>query len=1486
MANKTYTTGSVDSLNFSLILDDSEFNKKLEADRQAAKQFNTDLSEILSRRVKLESKASVLNERSAQAQAKTALSQEKVRTQTEKTALAAQKVVTEQERTKKIQAQIEQQSKRVADQYRKQSRFVSELGSIAAGYLSVTGLSQFLSSLIRVTGEFQTQQIALRSMLQDADAADSILSRLREFAMVSPYTFQELAKYTKQLAAFGVPISDLYDDVTMLGDAAAGLGVDLSRIILAYGQIKAATVLRGQEMRQLTEAGLPIMEELAKQLSVVEGRMVSVGEVFDMVGKRKVTFEMVRDVFRDLTSEGGKFYNMQENLAQSLSGRISNLKDAFEDMLRTIGGERSGLLNGAVDSARKLVENYRAVGKVLAGLVTTYGAYKAALMAAAAWEKLRALSDNIRLIGMMRKELGLLTATQQAFNISSAANVYVAIGAAVLGVVAALTSFNKKQEDALRTAGQAAQEYEQERKELESLFRIAKDETKSKEDRKKAIDKINDTYGQYLDGLVSEKNSVEDLAGAYEKLTVSLKNKYLEEQRAAMVGGHQTDFNKAQAEMWGMIKKLVDGSGLSAKDQGTIMGRLQSRIGKYGSGWSAMDIYNEIISSISGRGGKMSDKARGRLYEKSFGFKEAQRSLQIAEAEFASFSSGFNSTVRSSAKAASDAADTVITKTTAIEEGIRRTTEKINSLESKAAKVGLTKAELETLRSLREDLKDQSEQYEELTGRKWGKGSKTSTKEFKNFYNGLIRDVETFEESITTARIEAMEDGNAKTLAKIENDHRVREAVIRREYESDLQKAVGDEKAKQDAVRKAQAAFLAEEIRYAGEMDAAERKIYEDREKNRIEFLSKYGTLEQKESAIRDKYKPQIQKAEKEKDSYLVKTLKADMEKEVYELQKSYSGLFALIFADAENLTDFQLGEAIRLTQDEIAKATDSGDIQRLTELYGRLQEQMDVKTSRKTWGFSGLSDAFMLMEAGRQKFGYSTSKEGKEQGLAQQQSALVLMEKSLEEIMSLFSDLGESLGKFGGALGEIGSAFSKIAESSKDIVTAFTSKDKGERISSGIHSVSALLGMMGDQIEKNREATKGWKEAIRQAAHEYAILAIRSDSYEQENIFGVENPYSKAIAGMKRYGTAMAELIKTRDQLLGGKVQDGTRKALNGKNIGTGLGAGGSLGALIGSVIPGIGTIIGGAIGAGVGALAGAATTQAVPKLISLVDKYGEIMDSSTEDPFDLNPRILADYQLLEDETKAIVDNWQEIRSEAESAMEEMHETFTSLVGNLGDDLRDMLVEAWRAGDVYDAIEDMHNYVGEVIEDILERMVFARTLQGVFDDLEKEMDASFAPGGDQDITDDLARFGDRLPARITEFSRGMEAAREAMDRIGYDLWSNVAGEGAGNAISSAGITERTASLLASYVNGIRADVSVQRGLLQEFFAHTVPSLAMYTAEANAHLTNIENSNQAQLERQTEILRELQNQISPGVRRLAGAVATSPSGGNAIRTTK
>ena len=204
----------------------------------------------------------------------------------------------------------------------------------------------------------------------------------------------------------------------------------------------------------------------------------------------------------------------------------------------------------------------------------------------------------------------------------------------------------------------------------------------------------------------------------------------------------------------------------------------------------------------------------------------------------------------------------------------------------------------------------------------------------------------------------------------------------------------------------------------------------------------------------------------------------------------------------------------------------------------------------------------------------------------------------------------------------------------------------------------------------------------------------------------------------------------------------------------------------------------------------------------------------------------------------------------------------------------------------VYDAIEDMHNYVGEVIEDILERMVFARTLQGVFDDLEKEMDASFAPGGDQDITDDLARFGDRLPARITEFSRGMEAAREAMDRIGYDLWSNVAGEGAGNAISSAGITERTASLLASYVNGIRADVSVQRGLLQEFFAHTVPSLAMYTAEANAHLTNIENSNQAQLERQTEILRELQNQISPGVRRLAGAVATSPSGGNAIRTTK
>ena len=360
--------GTIDQLNFEVILDDKEFTAKVKQDIQLANQLNTSLSSLLNikKQVGKFNQDDVVNNRKAQQIAvDTARAQEKINREHEKTVALKSK----------LNAQVEQ----INRGYQSQSRILNELKGIAVGYLSIHGAGQLLSSLVRVTGEFELQKTTLAAMLGDLNKAEGIITRIQGLAVESPFQFKELTTYAKQLSAFSVPAQELYDTTKMLADISAGLGVGMDRIVLAYGQVRSAAFLRGQEVRQFTEAGIPILDELAKQFSELEGRAVSTGEVFDKISDRLVPFEMVAKVFKDMTSEGGKFYNMQEVQAETLRGKISNLKDAYEVMLNEIGSGQSEKLKGAVDWARRLMQNYEETGRTLVELVAAYGIYRTTL---------------------------------------------------------------------------------------------------------------------------------------------------------------------------------------------------------------------------------------------------------------------------------------------------------------------------------------------------------------------------------------------------------------------------------------------------------------------------------------------------------------------------------------------------------------------------------------------------------------------------------------------------------------------------------------------------------------------------------------------------------------------------------------------------------------------------------------------------------------------------------------------------------------------------------------------------------------------------------------------------------------------------------------------------------------------------------------------------------------------------------------------------
>ena len=242
-------------------------------------------------------------------------------------------------------------------------------------YIGLQSITNFARNVVQVTGEFEIQHRAMQAIIGDIDAANKLWDKTVALAVKSPYRVKDLVQYTKQLAAYRVETDKLYDTTKMLADISSGLGVDMQRLILVYGQVKAANYLRGQELRQFSEAGINILGELSKYFEEINGQAVSTGEVFDMVSKRMVKFEDVAEVLKRLTEEGGIFFNMQEIQAETLRGKMMNLKDSFDIMMNSIGEKNKGVIVGFVDSIKKIVDNWEDVAtilKTIAGLLITF----------------------------------------------------------------------------------------------------------------------------------------------------------------------------------------------------------------------------------------------------------------------------------------------------------------------------------------------------------------------------------------------------------------------------------------------------------------------------------------------------------------------------------------------------------------------------------------------------------------------------------------------------------------------------------------------------------------------------------------------------------------------------------------------------------------------------------------------------------------------------------------------------------------------------------------------------------------------------------------------------------------------------------------------------------------------------------------------------------------------------------------------------------
>lgn len=330
-----------------------------------------------------------------------------------------------------------------------QLSIVGQLRNEFLGLYSIYAAQNFLRAVVDIGGELENQKIAMASILQDEGKATTIFNQIKKLAVASPFGVMDLNQYAKQLSAYSIPYNELYDTMKRLADISAGVGVDMGRIILAYGQIKAAKFLKGTELRQLTEANILMVDKLAERFSKLEGRIVSAGEVLDMISKKKVTFEDVKDVLWELTDDGGMFNNMQEVLSESVKSKWKNLADAIDIMLGDIAESMGSTLKWTAESLTTLAQNWKEVVPAIEAAVGAFGVYKVATFGAN------------RLIGNESAALikSTLAAKQKAAANLVVASSYRTLTNAEKGLIASSNTMTTADWKALASSGALTKEY-------------------------------------------------------------------------------------------------------------------------------------------------------------------------------------------------------------------------------------------------------------------------------------------------------------------------------------------------------------------------------------------------------------------------------------------------------------------------------------------------------------------------------------------------------------------------------------------------------------------------------------------------------------------------------------------------------------------------------------------------------------------------------------------------------------------------------------------------------------------------------------------------------------------------------------------------------------------------------------------------------------------------------------------------------------------
>lgn len=746
-------------------------------------------------------------------------------------------------------------------------RTAIELGGLVA-------IKKFVSDVIDATGKMQQLDVALSTILQSKSKADALLAEISEFAKKTPFNLDEVANGAKQLLAYGSSADNVVDELSMLGDVASGLQIPLGQLIYLYGTLRVQGRAYWRDIQQFQGRGVNVVEEIAKNLGVTQDQIKS------LVEEGKIGFKDVEKAFQSMTSEGGKFNNMLENSAGTWPQRIANIEDTLFTKLVEFGNKYKEVFEFGIGTAENLVESLDDVLSVIGGLIAAYGTYKAALITTAIAQKAVGFVDSIRLIAMYRKEMGLATAAQQAFNMAAKSNVFVTLLSAIVGIGTAVYMFTKETNDATESQkrlNEASANYEKEVAseiaEVDRLFGKLKNAKKGTDEYNSAKAAIIDQYGTYLNGLSEEIRTLKNVEGAYNAVTIAVQKAAKARGMESAIKGAQEEYGELYGKSAGKLYKELTNA-VGEKKAKSFIDSIKKELEKTGTISKGL---TETIANVF-RGDANYGNSKAWMQGMKNATKNLRDSYKAAEAIFSDASS-----------------DTKVSNKEEVDNKSyweKQKKELQGQLDALSSKEAAGKKGMELRRkitSVENKLKPYSAEYDNKRNNtsitsynsKIQQENKISEIERKQAIE-RAKEAEELENQVEQARINAMADGSDKTIAQREYDNKKELEAIDRAKEEYIQKEIQRQKeifdAKEDLRAKQNPKYKKRSFDSSNiTVDSSSYDLLKEyTEKSQIqnevnaqkealnEYLKNYGTYQQKRLAISQEYSDKINKAQSE----------------------------------------------------------------------------------------------------------------------------------------------------------------------------------------------------------------------------------------------------------------------------------------------------------------------------------------------------------------------------------------------------------------------------------------------------------------------------------------------------------------------------------------------------------------------------------------------------------------------------------------------